>query len=195
MSNKIYALENLKPKGFFKWFEEITQIPRGSGHEEKLSAFLINFALERGLSYIKDGLGNILIRVPATAGYEKEPSILLQGHMDMVWAKDRTATIDLKKDPLELCVSGNCLKAKGTTLGADDGAAIATMLAIADDDNIAHPQLEFLCTVQEELGLIGIRNADLSPIKSRRMINLDSGSSHEICVSSVGAKLVSFVKT
>lgn len=96
---------------------------------------------------------------------------------------------------MELQIIGNCLKAKGTTLGADDGVAIATMLAIADDPTIAHPELELLCTVEEESGLIGIRNADLSVIKSRRMINLDSGSSHEICVSAVGMKNVSFEKS
>lgn len=189
-----YTLENLKPRGFFKWFEEITRIPHGSGHEEKIAAFLENFAKERSLQCIRDEMNNILIRLPASAGYENEPSILLQGHMDMVWAKDSTATIDLEKDPLELCVNGNCLKAKGTTLGADDGVAIATMLAIADDHTIAHPELEFLCTVDEETGLIGIRNADLSVIKSRRMINLDAGNSHQICVSAVGAKLFAFEK-
>ena len=190
-----HALEGLRPEGFFKWFEEITRIPHGSGHEEKMSAFLENFAAERKLACVRDGMNNVLIRLPATAGYEDEPPILLQGHMDMVWAKDSTAAIDLEKDPLELCVSENRLKAKGTTLGADDGAAIAAMLAIADDNTIAHPELELLCTVQEELGLIGIRNADLSVIKSRRMINLDSGSSHEICVSAVGAKQISFEKS
>ena len=189
-----YALENLKPKGFFKWFEEITRIPHGSGREEKMAAFLENFAAERGLLCLRDEWNNILIRVPATPGYEKEPSILLQGHMDMVWAKDDTATIDLETDPLELCIDGNKLTAKGTTLGADDGVAIATMLAIADDDTIAHPALEFFCTVDEETGLIGMRNADFSMIKSRRMINLDAGDSHEICVSAVGAKMAVFEK-
>ncbi len=189
-----YMLEGLKPAGFFKWFEEITRIPHRSGHEEKIAAFLEQFAAERGLECLRDSLNNVLIRVPATPGYENEPSILLQGHMDMVWAKDATATIDLETDPLELCIIGNKLKAKGTTLGADDGVAIATMLAIADDATIAHPALECFCTVEEETGLIGVRNADLSMIKSRRMINLDSGSSHEICVSSVGMKMLSFEK-
>ena len=188
------VLENLKPKGFFKWFEEITRIPHGSGHEERIAAFLENFAAERGLACMRDEMNNILFRVPATPGYENEPSVLLQGHMDMVWAKDATATVDLETDPLELCVCGNELKAKGTTLGADDGVAIATMLAIADDDTIAHPALECLCTVEEETGLIGIRNADLSVIKSRRMINLDAGNSHQICVSATGAKMVAFEK-
>ena len=187
-------LENLKPAGFFKWFEAITRIPRGSGHEEKIAAFLENFAKERGLDCLRDSLNNVIFRIPATPGYENEPSILLQGHMDMVWAKDATATIDLETDPLELCIHGNKLKAKGTTLGADDGVALATMLAIADDPTIAHPALECLATVDEETGLIGIRNGDFSTIKSRRMINLDAGSSHEICVSSVGMKMLSFEK-
>ena len=189
-----YVLDGLNPKGFFKWFEEITRIPHGSYHEEQLATFLENFAKERNLECVRDEMDNVLIRVPATAGYENEPPILLQGHMDMVWAKDSSATIDLEKDPLELCVTGNRLKAKGTTLGADDGIAIATMLAIADDNSIAHPELEFLCTVQEEIALIGIGKFDFATIKSRRMINLDSGSSHEICVSAAGAKQVCFEK-
>ena len=188
------TLKGLKPEGFFKWFEEISRIPHGSGHMEKMADFLENFAIERGLSCVRDEWDNIFIRVPATAGYENEPSVLLQGHMDMVWAKDETATIDLQTDALELCIDGNKLKAKGTTLGADDGAAIATMLAIANDASIAHPELEFLCTVDEETGLIGMRNADLSIIKSRRLINIDAGNSHQICVSSVGAKMVRFEK-
>jgi len=188
------VLKGLKPEGFFKWFEAITRIPHGSGHEEKLAAFLESFAADRGLACIRDEMNNILMRLPATAGYEKEPSILLQGHMDMVWAKDADAAIDLETDPLELCINGNALTAKGTTLGADDGVAIATMLAIADDSTIAHPEMELFCTVQEESGLIGMRKADLSVIKSRRMINLDAGSSHQICLSSTGAKVIAFQK-
>lgn len=189
------VLKGLKPAGFFKWFEEITRIPHGSYHEEQLSAFLENFAKERGLACVRDEWNNILIRVPATAGYENEPPILLQGHMDMVWAADDTAAIDLETDALELCVNGNRLKAKGTTLGADDGVAVATMLAIADDNTIPHPELELLCTVQEEPGLIGVIHLDVSPIKARRLINLDAGSSHEICVSAAGGKQVEFSKT
>ena len=187
-------LENLKPNGFFKWFEALTRIPHGSGHEEKMAAFLEAFAKERNLACLRDELNNVLFRIPATPGYENEPSILLQGHMDMVWAKDTTATIDLETDPLELCINGNNLTAKGTTLGADDGVAVATMLAIADDNTIPHPALECLCTVDEETGLIGIRNRDWSVSQSRRMINLDAGSSHEICVSAVGAKMVTLEK-
>jgi dipeptidase D len=102
-------LENLKPAGFFKWFEEITRIPHGSGHEEKIAAFLEQFAKERGLACRRDPLNNVLFRVPATPGYENAPSILLQGHMDMVWAKDEPATINLETDPLELCICGNRL--------------------------------------------------------------------------------------
>jgi len=190
----IVMLESLKPQGFFKWFEEITRIPHGSGHEEQLAAFLEIFAKERNLEYIRDQWNNVLIRVPATPGYENEPSILLQGHMDMVWAKDATSTIDLEKDPLELQIIGNKLKAKGTTLGADDGVSIATMLAIADDGTIPHPALELFGTVDEETGLIGMRNADLGMIQSRRMINLDAGNSHQICVSAAGARMVTFKK-
>ena len=138
------SLKGLKPEGFFKWFEEICRIPHVMRYEEQLSLFLENFAKERGLTCVRDEMGNVLIRVPATEGYENEPSILLQGHMDMVGARDDTATVDPITDPLELCLEGNKLKAKGTTLGADDGVAVATMLAIADDPTIPHPELELL---------------------------------------------------
>ena len=188
------CLEGLKPAGFFKWFEEICRIPHVMGHEEQISLFLESFAKERGLACVRDEMGNILIRVPATEGYENEPSILLQGHMDMVGARDDTATVDPITDPLELCLEGNKLKAKGTTLGADDGVAVAAMLAIADDPTIPHPELELLCTVQEEVGLVGIRNFDMGLIRSRRMVNLDAGSTHEMCLSAAGGRIVRFEK-
>ena len=188
------SLRGLKPEGFFKWFEAICRIPHVMRYEEKLSLFLQNFAQKRGLTCLRDEMGNILIRVPATGGYEKEPSVLLQGHMDMVGAKDDTATIDPITDPLVLCLEGNTLKAKGTTLGADDGVAVATMLAIADDPAIPHPELELLCTVQEEVGLVGIRNFDMGQIKSRRMINMDAGNSHRMCISAAGGRIVTFEK-
>ena len=188
------SLKGLKPAAFFKWFEEICRIPHVMRHEEELSLFLENFAKERGLTCVRDEMGNVLIRVPATEGYENEPSILLQGHMDMVGARDDTATVDPITDPLELYLEGNKLKAKGTTLGADDGVAVATMLAIADDPTIPHPELELLCTVQEEVGLVGIRNFDMGLICSRRMVNLDAGSTHEMCLSAAGGRIVSFEK-
>lgn len=188
------SLKGLKPEGFFKWFEEICRIPHVMRHEEKISLFLENFAKERGLACVRDAMGNIFIKVPATEGYENEPSILIQGHMDMVDAQDETATINQLTDPLELCLEGNKLKAKGTTLGADDGVAIATMLAIADNPTIPHPELEFLCTVQEEVGLVGILNFDMGQIKSRRMINIDAGDTHTMCVSAAGGRIVSFDK-
>ena len=188
------SLKGLKPEGFFKWFEEICRIPHVMGHEEKISLFLENFAKERGLQCVRDEMGNILIRVPATKGYEHEPSILLQGHMDMVGARDDTATVDPETDPLELCLEGNRLMARGTTLGADDGCAVASMLAIADDPTIPHPELELLCTVQEEVGLVGIRNFDMGLIRSRRMVNMDAGSTHEMCLSAAGGKIVRFEK-
>ena len=188
------SLKGLKPAAFFKWFGEICRIPHVMRHEEELSLFLENFAKERGLTCVRDEMGNVLIRVPATEGYENEPSILLQGHMDMVGARDDTATVDPETDPLELCIEGNKLKAKGTTLGADDGVAIAAMLAIADDPTIPHSELELLCTVQEEVGLVGIRNFDMGLIRSRRMVNLDAGSTHEMCLSAAGGRIVAFEK-
>ena len=188
------SLKGLKPEGFFRWFEEICRIPHVMRHEEQFSLFLENFAKDRGLSCVRDAMGNVFITVPATEGYENEPSILIQGHMDMVGAQDETSTIDLLTDPLELCLEGNKLKAKGTTLGADDGVAIASMLAIADDPSIPHPELEFLCTVQEEAGLVGIQNFDMNLIRSKRMINIDAGGTHTMCVSAAGGRIVNFEK-
>ena len=188
------SLRGLQPEGFFKWFEEICRIPHVMRHEEQLSLFLEQFAKDRALDCVRDEMGNIFMRLPATEGYENEPPILLQGHMDMVGAREETATIDPLTDPLDLWIDGNKLRARGTTLGADDGVAVATMLAIAEDPSIPHPELECLCTVQEEVGLVGIRHFDMGLIRARRMINLDAGSSRELCVSAAGGRIVRFEK-
>lgn len=180
-------LENCKPELFFKWFQKICQIPHPSYHEEKLCDFLAAFAQERGLEYVRDTMNNLLIRVPATEGYEDVPSFLLQSHMDMVPAADEGVEFDFLTDPIQLRVVGNELRATGTTLGMDNGGGIAAMLAFVDDPEIKHPALELLFTVQEEVGMGGIQNFDFRQVQSRRMINFDSGRTHNLCVSSAGS--------
>lgn len=180
-------LECYAPQKFFYWFEKITQIPRPSFHEAKICDFVEAFAVSHNLAYYRDETHNILLRVPATAGYENEPPILLQSHMDMVAQKEDGVAFDFTRDPIRLTVSGNELRAKGTTLGADDAGGMAIMLAIADSPDLPHPALELLFTAQEEVGLLGIQKFDCSLLRSRRMINLDCGRMHNISVSSAGA--------
>lgn len=180
-------LENCQPELFFQWFQRICSIPHPSYHEEKLCDFLVAFARERGLEYVRDEMHNLLIRLPATEGYEDVPPYLLQSHMDMVPAADEGVTFDFLKDPIQLRVVGNELRATGTTLGADDGGGIAAMLSFVDDPQVKHPALELLFTVQEEVGMAGVRKFDFSQIKSRRMVNFDSGRTHNFCVSSAGS--------
>ena len=179
-------IENLEPQAFFRWFAAISQIPHESKKEEKLIAFLTDFFESRKISVEKDKLGNVLARLPATPGYEDQPAILFQAHMDMVCRKDDGVEFDFDNDPIELVIDGNLLRANGTTLGADNAVGMATMLAIADDPELPHPVLELLFTVCEEQGMVGIKNFDFTKIKARRMINMDCGDSHVIAICSAG---------
>ena len=181
------GLEGRKPELFYKWFQRICQIPHPSFHEERLCDFLVEFAEERGLEYVRDSMNNLLIRVPATEGYEDVPSYLLQSHMDMVPVADEGVEFNFLTDPIRLRVMDNELRATGTTLGADDGGGVAAMLSFADDPQVMHPELELLFTVQEEVGMGGARSFDFRQIKSRRMVNFDSGRTHDLCVSSAGS--------
>lgn len=181
------VLKDLEPRCFFEWFGAISQIPRGSCKEEQIIAFCQDFAKERNLDCQVDQKGNVFMRVPATEGYENEPSILLQAHLDMVWVKDPGKEFDFDNEPIHIIRRDNWLMGDGTTLGADNGVGVATMLALADAKDIPHPPLELLFTVEEEIGLKGIRCFDMSKIKARRMLNMDCGYSHEVCVSSAGS--------
>ncbi len=166
--------ENLEPGKVFHFFEEICSIPHGSGNVEKISDYLAGFARERGLCCIQDAWKNVIIVKEATAGYEGEPPIILQGHMDMVAVKKPEADIDMAKEGLRLAVEGDDLYARDTSLGGDDGIAVAYALAILDADDIAHPRLEVILTVDEEVGMDGARELDVSMLKGKRMLNLDS---------------------
>ena len=140
------VLENLEPKNVFYFFEEISRIPRPSYKEEKISNYLVNFAKERNLEVYQDDLKNVIIIKEATKGYEDVEPIILQGHMDMVCEKEPDCTIDFENDPLTLEIEGDYITAKGTTLGGDDGIAVAYALAILDSDTIEHPRLEVVIT-------------------------------------------------
>lgn len=168
------VLQGLEPSKVFYFFEEISRIPHTSYNEKALSDYCVNFAKERGFKYEQDNMGNVIIFVPATTGYEDADTIMIQGHLDMVGEKTAECDLDLEKDGLKLIIDGDVITADGTTLGGDDGIAVAYALAIMDSDDIPHPNLEIVFTVCEEVGLLGASAIDLSNCKAKKMINIDS---------------------
>ncbi len=189
------ALANLAPQEVFRFFEEISQIPRGSGNVKGISDYLVNFAEERGLEHYQDKIGNVIIIKEATLGYEAKNPVILQGHMDMVAVKTPECPLDLKKDGLVLRVNDDEISAAGTSLGGDDGIAVAYALAILDSDTIAHPRLEVVITADEEVGMDGARAIDLTPLKGKRMINIDSEEEGIFTVGCAGGARVDFELT
>ncbi|HPU63005.1 MAG TPA: aminoacyl-histidine dipeptidase [Mobilitalea sp.] len=179
-------LEQVDYKGIFKYFSEISKIPRGSGNEEEISKYLEEFAKSRNLEYNRDSANNIIIIKEATPGYEDEPAIMLQGHMDMVCEKKTDSTHDFTKDPIKLVVDGDYLHADGTTLGADNGIAVAYIMALLSDESLKHPRLEAVITTDEEVGMHGAKALDLSNLKAKYMINLDSEEEGYLLVSCAG---------
>ena len=169
-----YVIEGRQPASLFRYFEEISAIPRGSYNEKAVADYLVRFAEERGLYCYRDELHNVLIKKPATRGQEGRAPILLQGHTDMVCEKNAGVEHDFLTQGIELWVDGNLLRAKGTTLGADNGVAVALMLAILDGAIESHPAVECLFTTAEEVGLNGAHGFDYSKISARRMLNADS---------------------
>lgn len=180
------VLENCEPKKVFYYFEEICKIPHGSGNTKEISDYLVNFAKEHGLEYIQDEMNNVVIYKAATPGYENAPTVILQGHMDMVCEKRPDVEHDFTKDGLNISVEGNYITANGTTLGGDDGIAVAYSLALLDSSDIPHPALEVLITVDEEIGLLGAEGFDCSVLKGRRLINLDSEAEGSLWISCAG---------
>ncbi len=177
---------NLQPVAVFHYFEELAKIPHGSYNTKAISDYCVNFAKERNLEHYQDDTNNVIIIKEASAGYENAAPIIIQGHLDMVCEKEEDCNIDFEKDGLDLYVDGDFLKARGTTLGGDDGIAIAYCLALLDDDAIAHPRLECIFTTEEETGMDGVQAIDLSPIKGRIMLNIDSDVEGEFLTSSAG---------
>lgn len=180
------VLKGLKPERVWHWFGEIMQIPRPSKHEVRISAWLVQWGKEHGLETKSDKLGNVLIRKPATKGYEKCPGVCLQAHMDMVCEKNSDKQFDFMTDPIQPVLDGGWLTADGTTLGADDGIGVAAILAILEDKKIQHPALEALITVDEETGLTGAMGLSKSWLKSEILLNFDDEDEGEYCIGCAG---------
>ena len=179
-------IKDMEPKKVFEFFQEISNIPRGSGNEKAISDYLVAFAKERGLEVIQDEALNIIIRKPGTKGYEQAPRVILQGHMDMVCEKNNDTIHDFEKDPIKLRIEGDYVYAEGTTLGADNGIAVAYSLALLDGDDIPHPPLEVLITTEEETGMGGAMAINPQNIQGRILINLDSEEEGKFLVSCAG---------
>ncbi len=167
-------LSSLNPPKVFEFFEEITQIPHGSYNLEGIRKYLIDFASSRNLEYIADDAGNVIIKKPATNGYENQPGIILQGHMDMVAVCDEGSGIDMKTTPLDVFVDGDYIGAHHTSLGGDNGIAVAMALAILDSSDIPHPALDVVITANEETGMEGAAGLDIKNVSARMLLNLDS---------------------
>jgi dipeptidase D len=181
-------LENIKPEMIWKYFAEISKIPRGSKNEKKISDYIIDTAKKLGLEANRDKVLNVVVRKPASPGREQLPMVCLQGHLDMVCEKNKDKVHNFEKDPIDLIVKDNVLMANGTTLGADNGIAVATNLAIMEDKSLEHGPLEFLFTVDEETGLTGANNLQSDFIKSKILMNLDSEEEGALYVGCSGGK-------
>lgn len=180
-------LEHLQPERVFYYFEKICSIPHGSGNMDEISNFCVSFAEAHKLSYIKDAAKNVIIKKPASAGYDSSSAVILQGHLDMVCQKDDGCAIDFNKDGLTLYTDGDLIRARGTTLGADNGIAVAMILAILESADLPHPPIEAVFTVDEEVGMLGALQLDMSLLSGRRMINLDS-EDESVTVSCAGGR-------
>ena len=168
------VLDNIEPRRVMHWFEALCAIPHGSGNTKKISDFCVEFARERSFEHYQDSLNNVIIIAPPSPGYEASPTVIIQGHLDMVCEKTADCGIDFKTDGLSLETDGKYVWASGTTLGGDDGIAIAMALAIMEDTALPHPRLEAVFTVDEETGMYGAAGIDCSRLQGRTMLNLDS---------------------
>ena len=179
-------MKNLAPKAVWEHFYSLTQIPRPSGKKEEVSAFLAAYGKSLGLETIVDTIGNVIIRKPASPGYENHPGVILQGHMDMVPQKNNDTVFDFEKDPIEAYVDGEWVTAKGTTLGADNGIGVAAAMAILADKSVVHPPLEVLVTVDEETGMYGAFALEGGMLQGKTLLNLDSEAEGELYVGCAG---------
>ncbi|WP_427339404.1 aminoacyl-histidine dipeptidase [Caloranaerobacter sp. DY30410] len=182
----VNVLSGLKPEAVFKFFEELTRIPRGSGNEKQVSDYLVKFAKDNGLEVIQEECLNVIIKKPGTEGYENAPTVILQGHMDMVCVKDEDLDFDFTKDPIPLVVDGDMIRTKGTTLGADNGIAVAMIMAILASKDLPHPPLVALITVSEETGMDGVLNLNPENVSGDILINIDSEEEGTILASCAG---------
>lgn len=187
-------LENLEPQNVFYYFEEICNIPHGSGNTRQISDYLKAFANEHGLYCRQDELNNIVMIKEASKGYEDHAPVLLQGHMDMVAVKDADCTLDMTKDGLQLEILGDCLSAKGTSLGGDDGIAVAFGLALLAGEEYRHPRIELILTVDEEVGMEGAAGLTVDDLTAKRMINLDQEEEKMFIVGCAGGARIDIRK-
>ena len=181
-----YKLASLEPAAVFTYFEELCRMPHGSGNTKQISDYLVRFAQAHGIAYEQDELNNVVMYGPGTCGMEDHAPVILQGHMDMVCEKDEDCPINMETDGLNIDHDGQCVFAHGTTLGGDNGIAVAYCMALLADPTIAHPPLEIIITVDEETGMYGAAGVDLSMFKSRTMINIDSEEEGIFTVSCAG---------
>ena len=187
-------MNNKQTERILHHFEEMNKIPRCSGNEKEVSNFLKNFAENLGLEVIQDSNLNIIIKKPGTKGYENSPVVILQGHMDMVCEKTSDSNHDFSKDPVELIKDGNFIKGNNTTIGADNGLAVAISMAILENEDIVHPPLEILITVEEETTMKGALNLDSNILSGEMLINLDSDEEGVLTVGSAGGVSIVFSK-
>ncbi len=180
------VLEKFQPERVLYYFEEICKIPHGSGNTKEISDYLVTFAREKGLICIQDESNNVIIKKGGSPGYEDSDPVILQGHMDMVCEKTPGSSHDFTKEGLKLFVEGDYIQARETTLGGDDGIAVAYCLAILEDDSLVHPPLEVVLTVDEEIGLLGANALDFSHLEGKTMINLDSEEEGIFFISCAG---------
>ena len=179
-------ITSLEPRLVWEQFDAITRVPRPSKKEGKIIDFLVDFAKKHHIEYKKDAIGNVVMRKPATPGMEERAAVILQSHMDMVCEKEPGCTKDMAAEGLDLVLEGDTVSAKGTTLGGDDGIAVAMAMAILDDDSLSHPAIEAIFTVDEETGMYGAEGLDVSVLKGRRMLNMDSEDEGIFTVSCAG---------
>lgn len=177
---------DLAPQNVWKHFYSLTQIPRPSGHMEKITEFLVNFGNSLGLKTFVDDAGNVIIRKPATPGMENRKGVILQAHMDMVPQKNNDTVHDFEKDPIETYIDGEWVKAKGTTLGADNGLGVAAIMAVLEDQNLKHGPLEALITKDEETGMYGAFGLKPGTVNGEILLNLDSEDEGELYIGCAG---------
>lgn len=184
------VMDNIEPKVVFKYFQDLSEIPRGSGNEKKASEYIIEFAKENDLEWYSDDAYNVIIRKDAYEGYEDHPTVILQGHIDMVCEKNQDTIHNFEKDPIKLIVEGDVVRADGTTLGADNGLGVSMILTILSDENIEHPRLEAVFTTNEETGMSGAEELDKEKLEGEILINLDANDEGYFVVGCAGGPAV-----
>ncbi|HIX64483.1 MAG TPA: aminoacyl-histidine dipeptidase [Candidatus Mediterraneibacter colneyensis] len=189
-----YKITGYKPEKLFHFFEDVCAVPRGSGNEKQISDFLVNFAKERNLWVYQDDSNNVIIKKGGSKGAEDKEPVMLQGHIDMVCDKRAGVEHDFEKEGIDLVLKDGVLSANGTTLGADNGVAVALMMTVLDDEDLAHPPLECVFTTEEEVGLNGAQALDKTQITARTMINMDSEEEGVATISCAGGLRVQLTK-